>query len=76
VEALEHARALANLGTVVVRWESAFPVRGAAQKVGETAVPGWVGDYYAIAVHNIQLPFRWNIENQLKGVSCLRRAMR
>jgi hypothetical protein len=76
VEALEHARAVANLGTVVVRWESAVPVRGAAQKVGETDVPGWVGDYYAIAVHDVQLPLRWNIENQLKGVSCLRRAMR
>jgi hypothetical protein len=76
VEALEHAHALESLGTVVVRWESAFPVRGAEQKVGETDVPGWVGDYYAIAVHHVTLPFRWNIENQLKGVSYLKRDMR
>jgi hypothetical protein len=76
VEALEHAHALEGLGTVLVRWESAFPVRGAALKVGETDVPGWVGDYYAIAVHDVKLPFRWNIENQLKGVSYLKRDMR
>jgi hypothetical protein len=76
VEALEHAHQLESLGTVVVRWESAFPVRGAALKVGETVVPGWVGDYYAIAVHDVKLPFRWNIENQLKGVSYLKRDMR
>jgi hypothetical protein len=76
VQALEHAHALEGLGTVVVRWESAFPVRGAALKVGETVVPGWVGDYYAIAVHDVKLPFRWNIENQLKGVSYLKRDMR
>jgi hypothetical protein len=76
VEALEHAHDVESLGTVVVRWESAYPVRGAAQKVGETVVPGWVGDYYAIAVHDVKLPFRWNIENQLKGVSYLKRDMR
>jgi hypothetical protein len=76
VQALEHAHQLEGLGTVVVRWESAFPVRGAARKVGETVVPGWVGDYYAIAVHDVRLPFRWNIENQLKGVSYLKRDMR
>jgi hypothetical protein len=76
VEAFEHAHALAALGTVTVRWETAFPVRGAALKVGETDVPGWVGDYYAIAVHDFRLPFRWNIENQLKGVAYLRRDMR
>ena len=75
VEALEHAHAVESLGTVVVRWESALPVRGAALKVGETLVPGWVGDYYAIAVHSVRLPFRWNIEKQLKGVSYLKRDM-
>jgi hypothetical protein len=76
IEGLEHAHALESLGTVVVRWESAFPVRGAALKVGETDVPGWVGDYYAIAVHNIKLGFGWNIGNRLKGVSYLKRDMR
>jgi hypothetical protein len=76
VEALEHAHAVESLGTVTVRWESALPVRAAAMKVGEDSVPGWVGDYYAIAVHGVALPFRWNIENQLKGVAYLRRDMR
>jgi hypothetical protein len=61
---------------VTVRWESALPVRAAASKMGETVVPGWVGDYYAIAVHDVQLPFKWNIENQLKGVAYLKRDMR
>src|SRR5580658_6404767 len=61
---------------VSVRWESAFPVRAAALKVGETHVPGWVGDYYAIAVHDIKLPFGRNIQNQLRGVSYLKRDMK
>jgi hypothetical protein len=76
IEAVEHAHQKAGLGTVTVRWESALPVRAAAKKVGETSVPGWVGDYYAIAVHDVRIPFRWNIENQLKGVAYLRRDMR
>jgi hypothetical protein len=76
IEAVEYAHQKAGLGTVTVRWESALPVRAAAMKVGETFVPGWVGDYYAIAVHDVQLPFRWNIENQLKGVAWLKRDMR
>jgi hypothetical protein len=76
VEAVEHAHALESVNRVMVRWESASPVRGAALKVGETDVPGWVGDYYAIAVHDVQLPFRWNIENQLRGVSYLKREMK
>jgi hypothetical protein len=73
IEAFEHAYALENLGTVMVRWESAFPVRAAEAKVGETAVPGWMGDYYAIAVHDLRPPFRWNLANQLKGVAFLKR---
>lgn len=76
IEGLEHAHALLGLGTVVVRWESAFPVRGAALKVGETDVPPWVGDYYAIAVHDIKLPFGRYVENQLRGVSYLKRDMK
>jgi hypothetical protein len=76
IAAVEHAHQKAGLGSVTVRWESALPVRAAAMKVGETSVPGWVGDYYAIAVHDVRLPFRWNIENQLRGVAYLRRDMR
>jgi hypothetical protein len=72
IEALEHAYALANLGSVTVRWESAFPVRAAEMKIGEKAVSGW-DDYYAIAVHDLHPPFRWNLANELKGVAFLKR---
>jgi hypothetical protein len=54
--ALERARIRAELGNVMLRWESAFPVRAAESKAGETAVPAWQGDYYAIAVYNLPVP--------------------
>jgi hypothetical protein len=76
-QALEHAYARSALGTVMVRWESALPVRAAASKTGETGVPGWVGDYYAIAVHHIRRPFLIaNPARQLKGVAYLKRDMK
>ena len=73
IEAFEHAYAVAKLGTVTVRWESAFPVRAAHAKVGEQGLPDWMSDYYAIAVHDVSLQFRWNLPNQLKGVAFLKR---
>jgi hypothetical protein len=73
IEAFEHAYAVAKLGTVIVRWESAFPVRAAEAKIGENAAPPWAGNYYAIAVHELRPPFRWNLANQLKGVAFLKR---
>jgi hypothetical protein len=72
IEAFEHDYAVANLGSVMVRWESALPVRAAEAKVGESSVPGWTSDYYAIAVHDLRPPFRWNLANQLKGVAFLK----
>ncbi|MGP0070836.1 MAG: hypothetical protein ACLPWF_02735 [Bryobacteraceae bacterium] len=74
IEALEHAYAVANLGNVLVRWESAFPVRAAEAKIDQNAVPAGMSDYYAIAVHDVRPPFRWNLANQLKGVAFLKRA--
>ncbi len=71
IEALEHAYAVANLGTVSVRWESALPVRAAESRIGEKEIPG-IGDYYAIAVHDLRPPFRWNLANELRGVSFLK----
>jgi hypothetical protein len=71
-QALERAHARKNLGTVVVRWESASPVRAAESKVGETDVPVWQGDYYAIAIRDVPLTYRWNLANELKGVAFLR----
>jgi len=76
-QTLEHAYARATLGKVMVRWESASPVRAAESKTGETSIPGWVGDYYAIAVHHIRRPFLvLHPANQLKGIAYLRRDMK
>jgi hypothetical protein len=72
IEAVEHAYAVANLGTVTVRWESALPVRAAEAKIGENLTPAWTGDYYAIAVHDLRPPFRWNLARELKGVAFLK----
>jgi len=73
IEAFEHDYAVARLGSVTVRWESALPVRAAEAKIGEKAPPAWTGEYYAIAVHDLRPPFRWNLANQLKGVAFLKR---
>jgi hypothetical protein len=73
IRALEYAHARAGLGTVVVRWESALPVRAAKSKVGEAGLPGGLEDYYAIAIHGLRRPFRWNLANELKGVAFLKR---
>src|ERR1700728_4369163 len=76
-QALEHAFARASLGSVTVRWESALPVRASESKTGEFDVPGWVGDYYAIAVRHIRRPFAIaNPAKQLKGVAYLKRDMK
>jgi hypothetical protein len=72
IEQVEHDYAVSQLGNVTVRWESAPPVRSAAAKVGEPALPDWTARYYAIAVHDLRPPFRWNLENQLKGVAYLK----
>jgi len=72
--AIRRARRLVpDLGNVVVRWESALPVRAAEQKVGGVGVPAWQGDYYAIAVYDIAPPFHWNLANELKGDAFLKR---
>jgi len=76
VRALQRAQTRAELGKVLVRWESAFPVRAAESKTGETNVPAWQGDYYAIAVYGVPRPFRWNLANELKGVAFLKRDRR
>lgn len=72
IEAIEHDYAVSQLGTVTVRWESATPVRAAEAKVGDSAIPGWAGDYYAIAVRSVRPPFRWNLADQLKRAALLR----
>jgi hypothetical protein len=72
--AMERARRWQpDLGNVVVRWESALPVRAAERKVGEIGVPVWQGDYYAIAVYDVAPPFHWNLASELKGIAFLKR---
>jgi hypothetical protein len=62
-----------KLGNVVVRWESALPVRAAEMKAGELSAPVWNGDYYAIAVYDFRPPFHWNLANELRGDAFLER---
>jgi hypothetical protein len=72
-EALKRAHTKATPATVVVRWESALPIRAAEQKAGETNVPTLDPDHYAIAVYGIPTPKRWNLERELRGIAFLKR---
>jgi hypothetical protein len=72
-EALERAHYKPTPNAVVVRWESAQPVRSAEQKVGETDVPAVDEDHYAIVVYDILTPKRYNLARELKGISYLKR---
>ncbi len=40
-------------GYLVVRWESASPVRKAEAKLEDPAAPGWDGEYYALAIYGV-----------------------
>jgi hypothetical protein len=40
-------------GYLVLRWESASPVRKAEAKLEDTNAPGWDGEYYAVAVYKV-----------------------
>ncbi len=40
-------------GYLVLRWESASPVRKAESKLEDPYAPGWDGDYYAVAVYGV-----------------------
>jgi len=72
-EAIARAHYKPTPDAVMIRWESARPVRAAEQKAGEVGIPASVGDYYAIAVYDVHPPFRWNLPNQLKGLAFLKR---
>jgi hypothetical protein len=72
-EALERAHYKPTPNAVVVRWESAQPVRVAEQKAGETDVPAVDEDHYAIVVYDILTPKRYNLARELKGISYLKR---
>lgn len=40
-------------GSLLVRWESASPVRQAESKLQDANAPGWDGEYYAVAVYGV-----------------------
>ena len=73
-EAIERAHAKSDPGAVLVRWESARPVRAAERSLPDREAPAIDSDeYYAIAIYNIITPKRWNIEKELKGIAFLKR---
>jgi hypothetical protein len=72
-EAIARAHYKPTPNAVVVRWESARPVRTAEQKAGETDVPAIDPDHYAIVVYDILTPKRYNLANELKGIAYLKR---
>ena len=72
-EAIARAHAKPQPGTVVVRWESALPIRAAEEKTGETGAPTVDRDHYAIVIYDIPTPKKWNLANELKGVAFLKR---
>jgi hypothetical protein len=72
-EAIARAHYKPTPDAVVIRWESARPVRTAEQKFGETGAPALDNDHYAIVVYDILTPKRWNLANELKGISYLKR---
>jgi hypothetical protein len=72
-EAIARAHYKPTPDAVVVRWESAMPVRTAEQKAGETDIPTVDKDHYAIVVYDILTPKRYNLANELKGIAYIRR---
>jgi hypothetical protein len=72
-EAIARAHYKPTPEAVMVRWESAMPVRAAEQKVGETDPPAVDPDHYAIVVYDIRTPKRYNLASELKGISFIKR---
>jgi hypothetical protein len=71
--AVKHAHLKPPPAEVMVRWESALPVRIAEQKAGETDAPVLKGDDYAVAIYGIQAPKKMNLASLLKDAAFLRR---
>lgn len=74
---LDPAALAGDAGKLMVRWESAAPVRAAEVLTGETAAPEWDGDYYVIALYDvpgITPAAQKNLRAELKQVSFLKRA--
>jgi hypothetical protein len=72
-EAIARAHYKPTPNAVVVRWESAAPVRAAEQKVSEAGVPTLDSGHYAIVVYDILTPKRYNLARELRGIAFLKR---
>jgi hypothetical protein len=72
-EAIARAHAKPDPGKVVVRWESARPVRSAEMTLNDKDAPALDSDYYAVVVYNVPTPKRWNLAKELQGVAALKR---
>jgi hypothetical protein len=72
-EAIARAHYKPTPDAVMIRWESARPVRAAEQKAGETGVPEIDSEHYAIVVYDILTPKRYNLANELKGIAYIKR---
>ncbi len=72
-EAIKRAHIKPEPAPVMVRWESALPVRIAEHMTGDTAAPALKADDYAIAVYDIPAPKQGNLAGLLKGAAVLRR---
>jgi hypothetical protein len=75
-EALARAHARPPQAKVMIRWESALPVKMAEGKIGDSRIPEWTKDYYAIAIYDFPRPHRRNLASELKGVAFLKRDKR
>lgn len=71
--AIARAHAKPDPGKVVVRWESARPVRAAETTLGVKDAPAMDNDFYAVVVYNVPTPKRWNLAKELQGVAALKR---
>jgi hypothetical protein len=72
-EAVKQAHTKPEPLPVMVRWESALPVRTAEQLAGDTTAPTLKSDDYAIAIYAIPTPKHGNQPNLLKDGAALRR---
>jgi len=72
-EAIKQAHTKPEPLPVMVRWESALPVRTAEKLAGDTAAPALKSDDYAIAIYGIPTPKKGNQANLLKDSASLRR---
>lgn len=73
-EAIARAHAKPKPGMVMIRWESAPPVRLSEQRVGEKNVPAIDADHYAIVIYDIPTPKKYNQEAELKDIAYIQRA--